>query len=231
MLTRRFIWKDTPDFGFGWCPAWMENGDPVVDFGAAHDVLEHFPRCIGGFEGEMMAFGAMCYVRRYADWRRGGILDNQASDISYFLRNVAWAEQSLEDPGPFRDTPDLMEGVEEVTEMARKAVLSYCYEEASFPRRSLREMVDARRRLPADTVRRIVGWHIKGQRKAAKRFARWGLDSYDLILLFDEIKRQFEHESKREAAEGESLVVRVNFERRDVSVTREFEPQRGYAYN
>jgi hypothetical protein len=216
MLVRRFKWKDSDSFGWGWCPAWMDNGDPVVGFGAAHDCLEHFPRCIGGFEGEMMAFGAMQFVRHYADWR-GGILEAQRHDIAYFLENVAWQEQTLRDPGRVR-FDDMPHTKEELIEAARKGILGWLHEHADG------ETLWAQRRmLPKDAAARIAGWMALGYHKARKRFAQWNLDSGDLLPLFDQIKDGFDRLAKRDAEPGEQIVVRVDFARMRVSVTRDYD--------
>lgn len=64
-LVRTFVWGEDAEYGeSGFIPGWIKGANLVAaGFGAAHDVLEHLPNTPGGFEGEMMAFGAMYHVR------------------------------------------------------------------------------------------------------------------------------------------------------------------------
>jgi hypothetical protein len=225
MLKRRFEWTDKSDMGDGWVPAWMEGGDPVgAGFGAAHDVLEHFPRCIGGFEGEMMAFGAMHMVRSEYDFGRFTIYEGHASDLTYFLRNVIEGDQTLRDPGPFsldglyRMDPDA------TLECIRKGILGACKEMGGYPC-SLSELASYRRALPIDADTRILGWMVKGLRKAEKRFAQWDMPGWRLTEMFNEIRDEWDRVAKSTGELGEYIDVRVNFAERDVRITRE------YAYN
>lgn len=45
-----------------------EHFNPTTDFGVAHDILEHFPDDSGRMEDELMALGAIVYVRGYEEW-------------------------------------------------------------------------------------------------------------------------------------------------------------------
>lgn len=70
-LTRHFTWEAREDYGYnGFVPCWIKNAEPVTSFGLAHDVLEHCrgPREDGSLSAELMAFGAMFYIRGETGW-------------------------------------------------------------------------------------------------------------------------------------------------------------------
>lgn len=224
MLKRRFLWKDSFDFGWGWCPSWMENGDPTVGFGAAHDTLEHFPRCIGGFEGEMMAFGAMHVVRREISWNNGDIYDNQASDIQNFLGNVVGGDhQTIRCPGAF-NTRNLIFDADFMEAAIARGIKEFC-EEQAWERQTAQEVRD---KLPPEPVRRMLGWIVKGQRKALKRYDQWQLSPGELAWMFGEIRDEFDRIAKRNGDIGEHIDVRVDFDRRRVTVDRDYDFGTGY---
>lgn len=221
MLTRRFKWDDQSDFGTGWTPAWMEGADPVQGRGAAHDVLEHFPRCIGGLEGEMMAFGAMHYIRGEQSgfyWGKHGIYRNQASDIEHFLRNRAWSDgvPLVREPGKVRMEADSIHH-EELRLQVRKAIYNVFTESGSggYTRQ------ECRAALPRGTDERIMGWIYKGYHKAEKRFAQWNLKPWDCANLFRKVQERFDRTAKW-AEESMQITVRVDFRQRFVSVDADY---------
>lgn len=63
-MRRTFIWtEDQRDGSFGFAPAWVAGFDPVYEIGMAHDILEHRISDTGEWHQELMAFGAMQYIR------------------------------------------------------------------------------------------------------------------------------------------------------------------------
>ncbi len=223
---RRFKWSDSSDMGPGFVPDWIENADPVANFGAAHDALEHFPRCIGGFEGELMAFGAMHYVRGEAagyDWNRGTIYAAQKSDLEFFLPNVLQGDQTLKDPGTVNlraldNDPGF--NLDELRRNVRGAIASVCREQDYNDDDSGGSASAAtRRKLPHQADDRMVRWIVKGYLKAKRRFERMGVSPWEAHCLFKEVTRKFS--ALCEGGEhGEEIHVRIDFRKQTVRVDR-----------
>ncbi len=225
-LVRKFDWVDHEEFGWGWVPAWIENADPVTGYTAGHDVLEHFPRCIGGIEGEMMAFGAMHIVRasREQGFGRRGICAAQGDDIERFFGDLHMQGDSadlIRDPGRVNldDAADDID-MEQLGREVRKGLVRMLDERTrdsdSTRARVLRELG------PRGIDKRIVGWIAKGALKARKRFAQWDLDTYELAELYNEVEKQFNALCDSEGEPGEQITVRVDFAARRVTVDREW---------
>lgn len=217
MLKRRFEWTDNSDYGAGWTPTFIKGADPTTGFGAAHDCLEHFPRCIGGFEGEMMAFGAMHFVRSEYPWPRGDIYYNQKGDLANFMRSgLMYGEQTLNDPGSVPTNSDYIDQ-STLRKMVRAAVMEILGEEADDRHNRAYYL----RKLPPDPVNRIMGWINKGVLKAEKRYAQWGISGWQATDLFMQIEEGFE---KRAGSGefGEYIDVRVDFSRHKVQIDRDY---------
>jgi hypothetical protein len=71
----RFVFScaEHEDYGIkGWRPDWFPGADPVVGMGVAHDCLEHRASKTGPLNEEMMALGAMMFIRGgggYFSWK------------------------------------------------------------------------------------------------------------------------------------------------------------------
>jgi hypothetical protein len=222
MLTRRFKWGES-DLGEGWIPAWMDNADPTEGQGAAHDCLEHFPKCVGGFEGEMMALGAMHVTRDYVDATRWqwNLYEAQSYDIAYFLRNVLDGEQTINDVPRRMDldryTWDLPFDVSTMRDAIRKGIVSALREavHGDFDR----TMWSERRALPPKVDERILQWMAKGAIKAQKRFETLGVSPVQLGNIFESIARGF-NEVGKGGEHGEEMVVYVDWQRSSVDIVR-----------
>lgn len=217
MLKRRFEWKDGTELGAGWVPAWNEHLNfPTVGYGAAHDVLEHFPK-LGGMQGEMMAFGAMYFVRSEYHWRGGDIYSVQVHDIANELHKIVLDDKQIESPGRSRLQSDYVDA-DSLRNTVRKAVISTLYElecGADYSK------AHYRRQMPSDICQRIEGWIMKGAVAAERRYTRMGVpQGWQMTELFNEIEEQFDR-SAQCGEEGEYIDVRVNFAERAVTVVRE----------
>lgn len=59
----RFEYGINDDGLIGWKPLWMRNADPTESEFVPHDIMEHFGEEVITLESELMALGAMLYVR------------------------------------------------------------------------------------------------------------------------------------------------------------------------
>lgn len=218
MLKRRFEWKDDTELGAGWVPAWNEHLDfPTSGFGAAHDVLEHFPK-LGGMQGEMMAFGAMHFVRSEYSWSRGDIYSMQVHDIANELRNCVCDDKQLESPGRSRLQSDYIDA-DSLREAVREAVIYALGEltDADFSRKQYR------RQMPSDICQRIEGWIMKGAVAAGRRYARMGVpQGWQMTDLFNQVAEKFDQVAKQNGEVGEYVDVRIDFNERAVTVVRDY---------
>lgn len=208
MLVRDYKFDPDADMGPGWCPAWMDNADPVEGFTAAHDCLEHFPVCVGGFEGEMMAMGAMHFTRQcHPDMTN--LWEDNAFDIRRFLQNVQAGAETLKHPGrviwdgmdDYR-TMNLSEGRFQIAKAVEDA------NEANYP---------VSVTLPEDAAERILGWMVKGYRKARARFKRAGLTEFHTYLLWKQVEEKFD-KTRKFADEWHTIRVRIGLKAQKVDV-------------
>lgn len=220
MLKRRFEWKDETELESGWVPAWNEHLNfPTSGFGAAHDVLEHFPK-LGGMQGEMMAFGAMHFVRGdHYDWNSGDIYAAQMSDIARELVDYTWRGELPESPGRSVLSSNYIDS-DRLREMVREAVVI-----------ALDEMVEGdgveknrahfRRKMPSGIAQRIEGWIVKGAIAAERRYTRMGQSNgQEMAELFRRVMEDFDRVGKRGGEEGEFIDVMVNVKELEVTVNR-----------
>ncbi len=222
MRAFRFTYEDDDDFGPGFVPDWIEDANPSQGMGAAHDVLEHFPNCIGGFEGELMAFGSLIFVRgeHYQPLNRHlwNVYDGISSDIQYFLPTVLYGEQTLRDPGAFRASEVTDEGMNlPLLRVSVSAGVRIAIEHQVYGDQTVESI---RATLPGDAERRIVGWIVKGYRKARLRFKRADLPEWRACELFETIASEFDQALKEEGSPGDEITVKVDLRNRSVDVRR-----------
>lgn len=221
MLKRRFEWKDDTELGAGWVPAWNEHLDfPTTGFGAAHDVLEHFPK-LGGMQGEMMAFGAMHFVRS-DDWKfrnSRDIYEAQKNDIARELTDFTWAGKHLPVCSATRKGSDYID-TEKLRAMIRESITSALHDMASGADENYAYF---RRMMPRDIAQRIERWIIKGAIAAEKRYAKLGVPhGCQMTDLFGQVLEKFDQVAKHNGEEGEYVDVRVDFNERAVTVVRDY---------
>jgi hypothetical protein len=151
---------------WGWIPKGMPF-DPCFDsITMGHDVLEHFNQRDTGLDAEMMAFGAMLYLRVEPDYwnvfgvgRRVDPAQNIAADIGRFIMDDLFQEQHVSDPGR---TYRLSDELEQVLFEMQQHVISEWKETDNF---TSAQFAEARQSLT-----NTVGWIRRGYRKAARRF-------------------------------------------------------------
>lgn len=227
---RKFKWGPDEEFGGeGWIPTWIENANAVgMGFTLAHDSLEHFPNCINGFEGEMLAFGQMLFVRIESGYAYKGRQyvspeDSMSYDIANFINN--WWFDGCEDPGP---VPECSEGMPDETfdEIARKGVLYWVTE---YQRDMLSETINTYREIGGKQLApRIAGWMRLGYMRARRRFEKYGLNCWHASELFRSIAEQFDEGNFNDGTEGDELHVKIDLAKREASV---YTVRGDYAYD
>lgn len=210
MLVRKFTCMEHEEFGeLGWRPDWLKHlgFEPSWDFGVSHDILEHMVDKIGGAEGELMAFGAVIWIRG-----ESGRDISLEGDFSRILTVIENGDQTLNCPGrtyKLRDH-DYWEGemVKIVREGLREAREYYNVGDISLSESEIK--------------RRAVGWMRKGFRKANAYYrTKLRLDSCSVAYIFDKITEIVNKNSKGMEI-GETLTIRIDFSNCQVTGFRDY---------
>lgn len=222
MITRWFVHKEDDETGDrGWIPEGMDNANISYARGIAHDTLEHAVDKVNGFEGEMMALGALMWGRGIA-----GTLPNSRTglkyDIAFSLENIIYKDQTLKDPGKTYRLSNIDEGdwFEEIfEEQVYQGILQF--------RNETREDGLIYGLTDSEVKRRIIGWLRRGVRAAIKMYyTKHKLDSYEVAMLFDKVMGMAD-KPKYKADNyytGDRLKVSVNLATQEVKM-KVFEQQ------
>ena len=204
-VLRKFVWQECPRYGMhGWIAKGMSGFDAGFGLSVAHDSLEHFSATDTSIEGEMLAFGAILYIRQDgAYWSRESRGANEfgpimEGDLARFLCDV---NGNLADPGRTVKLDDCLEHqLEEVRRRARKTLVS--------------EQRDSGNYFPRDeALCRALGWIRKGYRKAARRYNNNRFPAYHVADMFADIEREVDKLSKHGREDGDELHVRFSLTR------------------
>lgn len=226
MIKTVFEWREDQEFGgYGWIPKGYPDFNIVRGDNFAHDCIEHFKPTLGGLSDEMMAFGAMLYIRVESGWfyqkRFGqGAVENMGSDIGVFLENHESDPESyrLVDPGVTRPLDDDMEA--EIAAIMAKGVKNanenrnWEAEEGEKPQFALDYKTEW-----------MTGWMRRGYRKTIKRFH--GNSPCELSDLFDRIAAGV-HASHTTGDEGEELHVAIDPRSLELKIDRRW---KGYSFH
>lgn len=212
MLIRRFRKTMNEDFGE---PGWLMEGAPSTYFpigglAVAHDIMEHRPGDEGTVKDELLAFGAMVYLRGEGGyWHQRGrartspgdqIGGELASDLGIKYGGIA---DGVPDPGR---TLKLEEHVEEwlaqAIQVARTELHAHGHD---FSPNQINEFFT-----------HAVGWMRRGYRAARKRYTN-SSPSY-LTDLFMQIEDRADNLLKEDMADYCPMVVQVDLVRHRVNV-------------
>lgn len=218
MKTYTFVRKENDQTGeLGWKATWMENADPAAPMQCTHDILEHAVDTRGWAEGEFQAMGAIVWGRG-----QGGFFHRHpihpepgahlGSDIGWILPRVFAGEESVNSPGRTHRIDD--DWVEEQFDIAIKQGFKDYRENnldnGSYPRVPGGITVQ-------ELQARIKGWLRKGYRAAVNLYEkRYGLDSYTVMRLFEQLQKAFETFSHED--EGAELTVKLDLRHADFNI-------------
>lgn len=170
--------------------------DPVSGMGAAHDILEHFPRDGGEMEDEMQAMGASLYVRGDSYFsligNRYDAVRNLAADF-VFTFNDLMHDGMLRDPGRWRAHAAIAEQLEQMGPAIRREFTDNDVEVPLWV-------------MPGEPERRLLGWVNMGYRRAIQRYkasTTW-LPGY-----FRQVEKEADR-MLRVAEGGDKVVLHVN---------------------
>lgn len=203
MIQTVFEWRGDRNTGeYGWIQKGFPNFNASDGRMVAHDTLEHFAGGDGSLTDEMLAFGAIMFVRGESGWfyQEGGIYDPAQScalDISEFLHDVAWGNSHLKTaPRTCRLDDNTIENyIQDAVHGGLRIALNEYPEKCGQMRQS-----DA-------LIKSMIGWMRIGYRKAVKRF--YDNPAYQVADCFNEIRKKVDkHFSHGEF--GEELIVKVN---------------------
>jgi len=205
-IMKKFLPREHPEHGT-W--GWLEVGSPDTYFpleamGVAHDVLEHKLRPKVGIEEELMAFGAMLFIRY-----EGGYWAHRSGDMSnwHYQVSTELAEMMVK----YRDSvlpcrsPRLSGDLE--------------YQLMMSCDKALQEMFDIDERcttVSLQTCENIKAWMRKGYRWAVNRYG----SAVNACQLFREIQEQVARLDAEECYyNSETLTVSINYSEVSVKLT------------
>jgi len=174
---------------------------PTSGMGAAHDMLEHFPGDNGTMEEEMMALGAMLFVRGETyNGMIGGlysVAENMASDFRNFNDYFQADNRTgrLRYPGITRKLRDFDHLEDIITEMVCTVRNMFADEEEQIP-----AWIN-----DAD----IRGWMRRGYRKARRRYRCLRVPHYELPSLFRGLEQDLDKHLQR-AELGDRFTVDIH---------------------
>lgn len=233
MIRRTFKFHDGQYAEPGFIPAWVANTDtltPCDSRTVAHDSLEHMPSWVG-FEGEMMSFGQMWFIRVDGHMvRSDDVLRGFYYDIEAFLQHVLDGTETLSEPparalsilrkvqaGDYGRGPDWGQLQLQILRGVRHA----CEERAS---RGQSPHLLRRERLPAEDVDWIAAWMYLGYDLAIKRWKRLGLAAYQVADLFREVEREASRLPLYHCEDGDRITVAIDPGARRVAVRQWHSP-------
>lgn len=202
-----FVYGEDPEYGGdGWIPKKMPKFNASQGLGVAHDAMEHFDVTAGTLEEEILAFGAMLYMRVETGWfyqqgnyhRAGTIL---GGDLANFLRERWYQGEML------RSVKGRPRHLDECMEDELDTIIDET-------RRQLRgELDDADwRQFQRDTIdvwNRLRRWMRQGYWQCKCRYR--GASNHDLAYAFTEIRDAVD--KIKFAEQGEELHVRLSINR------------------
>lgn len=188
----------------GFRPKNARWADPTEGFGACHDLLEHRIGDTGTMEEEMMALGAMAFVRGETYFSQIGsrytFPENLAGDFPNFHHHFEQAGRRgmrLRYPGrtmPINDGSPFEANVEDLLRHARNLMRS---EIGEVPR-WIQEGSDD-----------IRGWMRRGYRAAKQRYRRVNVPTYALPGFFIDLTKALDRELGSAVA-GDEYRITIN---------------------
>jgi hypothetical protein len=205
------VWgEDQEHGGFGWIPKLNPSFNAMRGFGVAHDVMEHTDLISGSLEEEMLAFGAMLYIRGEGGWwwdsMNSSIASNMRGDIAQFSRDVFYQK----DYGCVLGKPkrtlriDHEWDIEEIVRQAWRALRDEFEYEAEDWR--------AFQHYNPDYRKRLAGWIRRGYQECVRRYK--GHKAYHLCDVFREITQKVD--SYKYVEQGEELHITLEISEREV---------------
>jgi hypothetical protein len=188
MIHAVFEWREDKEFGgTGWILKGFPDFNISKGFTISHDVLEHFEDGDGSLAHEMMAFGAMIFIRGETGWFENRPYGKPtpealAGDIANFLEEVNADENEIEEP------PSTVPSEEHIEELIQEIMISGVKQYAD----------DSDSEIPAlvtEAANRMIGWLRIGYARAAVRYKDH--EGYEVMCCFNritEMSKRFEHE-------------------------------------
>lgn len=229
MITRTFEAKEDPEHGYlGWMPTWIEDANSGDARLATHDILEHYVDRIGGAEGELMAMGCVIWGRANAGSLHNAfrsVEDTIGGDVMFVLREVAYGNQTLKDPGRTASLDDVDEYAERLINDCIPNALKSLREESEYDAQSYNQAIGMSDK---EIAYRVRGWLRKGARQAEnKYYRRHGIGGGQLAMLFDKVQAKIER-YKAEHYEGATMKVRVDLANHNVHIDVKYPYEEDY---
>jgi len=218
MLIREFRRAENDETGEN---GWLMKGAPstyipIGGMGVAHDLLEHRQGDEGTVKDELLAFGAILYVRGLGGYfqRKGSYYSpgenlggEMASDLGIKYEGI---ERGIPDPGrTLRLEDDVEEWIDQAIKGCRKEIQEHSrgYGDSDTPWSGDQSN---------EFLTRARGWLRRGYRMARRRYK--DIDVCVLSHLFAEIEKKADHLLKDDMADYCPMVVRLDVKRGNVMV-------------
>lgn len=208
------IWgEDQEHGGHGWIPKLNPSFNAMQGFGVAHDVMEHTDLISGTLEEEMLAFGAMLYIRGEGGWWWSSIrgtspAGNMKYDIAKFSHDVFYAK----DRGCILGKPkrtlhtDCESDIEEIVQQSWRTL------RAEFEYDDPEDWKTFTRRNP-NWRKYLTGWIRRGYQECVRRYK--GHKAWHLCDVFREITQKVD--GYKHVEQGEELHITLEITQREVT--------------
>lgn len=206
------VWGEDEEYGtYGWVPKVNPKFNAMQGFGVAHDVMEHTDLVSGSLEEEMLAFGAMLYIRGEGGWWWNSMNPSAAyqmkDDIAQFTRDTFYQKgMGCVLAKPKRTLHiDHESDIEEIVASAWRAVRAeFEYDPEDFR---------AFRHHNLDYRKRLAGWIRRGYQECKRRYM--GHKGWHLCDVFREITAKVD--SLKHMELGEELHITLKITEREVT--------------
>lgn len=205
------VWGEDRELGGeGWIPKLNPSFNAMQGFGVAHDVMEHTDLISGSLEEEMLAFGAMLYIRGDGGWWWNSMNASPAyqmkGDIAQFSRDVFYQKGM----GCVLAKPKRTLHIDhesDIEEIVNSAWRTLCTEFEYDP-----EDFRAFTHYNPDYRKRLAGWIRRGYQECKRRYMNHA--AWHLCDVFREIVAKVDGYKHME--QGEELHITLNITKDEV---------------
>ena len=206
------VWGEDQELGsFGWIPKHNPSFNAMQGFGVAHDVMEHTDLLSGTLEEEMLAFGAMLYIRGEGGWWWNSMNASPASNMKYDIAKFSHDVFYQKDYGcvlgkPKRtlhiDNEDDIQAIVEQSWRALRAEFEYEPEDwRAFTHHN------------PNWRKNVAGWIRRGYQECKRRYL--GHQAWHLCDVFKEITQKVD--GYKWVEQGEELHITLEITQREVT--------------
>lgn len=205
-----FVWAEDRELGgYGWVPKCNLDFNAMNGMGVAHDSMEHGDLTAGTLEEEMLAFGAMLYIRGDGGywWQsyRCKASENMDGGIARFSREAFYARQCVLQKPKRSLHIDHETDIQEIVDAGWRALRAeFEYEPNNW--------AEFKRHNP-EFKKRLAGWIRRGYQECKRRYNN--IPAWKLCDVFRQISKRVD--DVKHVEEGEELHIVLKLEGQSIT--------------